>query len=69
MKLVKSEATGMVHTIELTDKELNTLVIGMGHSSDNERKETASHYGVEILTGHDAYMLYSDLHDKHVEKK
>lgn len=69
MKILKTVSTETVHTIELTDKELNTLVIGMGHSSDNERKETASQYGVEILRGHDSYMLYSDLHDKVVEKK
>lgn len=69
MKILKSVSTETVHTIEITEKELNTLIIGFGHSANYERVSTAKGYKVPILEGQEAHDFYSDLHDKHLTTK
>jgi hypothetical protein len=64
MKLVKKEVKETVFTFELTTKELNTLTVALGGSSDSKRSYDAPNIGLpDILTGREATNLYSRLHD------
>jgi len=46
-------------TVELSEKELNTLATALGRSNDCSRSDLARELGVEILHGHHATDLYS----------
>ncbi|PFW43827.1 hypothetical protein [Priestia megaterium] len=68
MKVLKTEIKETVHTLELTDVELNTLIMGLGKTNHHSRDELANQYGIKTLGFRDSQIFYHDLKNKFLRK-